>query len=65
MTQFTEQNTEGFTAEELSTLNAAYDALIGELDRRGMEPSNLCDILNNLWFTGMTSEELVAAYRAR
>ena len=54
---FTKQNTSGFTAQELDTLNAALSALIGA----GFNEENAQDMVNNAYFEGATAEEIFTA----
>lgn len=61
MAYFTENNTEGFTAEELATLNAALDRL-AELGIHD-DMDSVSDRINNAWFKGATVEDLVDAVR--
>lgn len=58
MTRWTENNTEGFTAEELEILNDAQERL--ESDNPGIDASNISDLLNNTWVPGITADELVS-----
>jgi hypothetical protein len=60
---FTPDNTEGFTAAELATLNAALAALQREAPEVDMKAWH--DRLNNKWVPGITAEELVQAARVR
>lgn len=57
MARFTERNTEGFSASDLETLNAAID----ELAALGVDDDmdRVSDRLNNIWFEGATVEDLV------
>jgi type I restriction-modification system DNA methylase subunit len=56
MSRWTEDNTEGFSIEELATLNEAQQRL--ESAHPDVDPSNLADRLNNAFFHGVTIEEL-------
>lgn len=59
MTTWTEENTEGFTKEELATLNAAQTAL--EAENPSIDTQNIADRLNNAWMPGITVEALIKA----
>ena len=63
MARFTEQNTEGFTTEELNELNKALDMLAAE--GFADEENHISDFLNNAYVPGMTAAEYVDAYKAR
>jgi hypothetical protein len=63
MTRFTEQNTEGFTSEELAEMNKALDMLADE--GRDDDMNHISDFINNAYVPGMTAVEYVAAYKAR
>lgn len=63
MTKWTTQNTEGFTADELATMNAAQAAL--EVANPGIDVGNIADLLNNEFLPGITDDALVAAVQAR
>jgi hypothetical protein len=54
---FTSENTEGFTAQELETLNSALAVLIAR--HPDADEANLSDALNNVWVPGLTAQELV------
>lgn len=60
MARFTEDNTEGFTAEELVTLNEAQDRI--EAANFGVDPINISDALSNAWTPGITVDDLVSAF---
>ena len=60
---WTAQNTEGFTAADLDTLNAAQDALQDAAP--GIDPANVADLINNAWRPGITAADLIAAARQR
>jgi len=59
MTQFRDDNTDGFTSAELALLNRVFDRLQNWFP--GTDESNIADAINNSWQTGMTEDEL---YRA-
>lgn len=61
MAYFTENNAEGFTPEDLATLNAALDRLaeLGIHDDMG----RVSDRVNNAWFEGASVEYIVNAVR--
>jgi len=61
MVRFTENNTEGFTAQDIDTLNAALNRLV-ELGLSD-DMNYLSDRLNNAWFEGATVDDLVATVR--
>lgn len=52
---FTMDNTEGFTASELATLNAALKIRMD----RGEDEKSASDIINNRWVKGATVEDLI------
>ena len=54
---FTADNTEGFTANELTMLNNALHIRIG----RGEEEKGAADAINNAWFDGATVDDLANA----
>jgi hypothetical protein len=60
---FTTDNTTGFTAAELATLNAALATLQREAPE--VDVKTWHDRLNNKWVPGITAEELVQAARVR
>lgn len=55
MHMFTMDNTEGFTAAELATLNAALKIRMD----RGEDEKSARDIINNRWVEGATVEDLI------
>ena len=57
MTHWTEENTEGFTADEIETLNVAQARI--EAANPGIDPTNIADRLNNVWTPGATVETLI------
>ena len=59
MSRWTEENTEGFTAQELATMNEAQARL--EAAHPEVDPGNLADRLNNAFTPGATVDQLVAA----
>ena len=61
MTKWTEDNTEGFTTEELEAMNAAQAAL--EAEYPDAEPQTIADRLNNAFIPGASVSDLVAAAR--
>ena len=63
MARWTEENTEGFTAAELSDMNEAQAAL--EEMMPGVDESNIADLLNNAFRPGMSVEDLIAAVSKR
>lgn len=56
---FAADNTEGFTAAELATLNGALEILMKTVP--GAEESSLSDMLNNAWYPGADTDDLVMA----
>lgn len=62
MARFTQDNTNGFTDADISILNAALDRIkhCGISD----DMNRISDKLNNLWFEGVTIEQLVTMYLA-
>lgn len=63
MARFTENNTEGFSAADLSTLNSALDILIE--DGIDDDMNRVSDALNNAWFEDASADELVAIVKNR
>lgn len=57
---WTLDNTEGFSQEELNELNAALEMLMQD---DFAEPSNLNDMLTDVWRDGMTADDLYTAVR--
>jgi hypothetical protein len=60
MARWTEENTEGFTSDDLVELNAAQEML--EADGFA-EPENIADLLNNVWVDGANAASLYTAVR--
>lgn len=63
MSAWNEQNTEGFSPAELAILSNAQNRLASDFP--GIDESNLNDLLNNEWHTGITENELVDAVAKR
>lgn len=63
MAHFTTSNTEGYTAEELAVINAAFETLEDEGIDNDM--GRVDDAINNAWFEGASSAEIVDAVKAR
>ena len=63
MIRYTEDNTEGFSAADLATLNAAHDLIAAAAP--GMDEQSIDDALTNSWIEGMTVDRLVAAALGR
>jgi hypothetical protein len=65
MMTFTAENTQGFSAAELVTINAALDELLADVpeDQRAEREKSVSDRLNNEWYEGITVVELVEAAR--
>lgn len=59
MTAWNEQNTEGFSQDELAMLSNAQERLTRNFP--GIDESNLRDLLNNEWYAGITEQQLVDA----
>lgn len=59
MIQFRDDNTEGFTSEELSLLNRVLTRLQNWFP--DADKSNIADAINNSWQTGMSEDELYAS----
>lgn len=55
---FTTDNTTGFSADELDTLNTALEELKAQYP--AVDEKNLHDLLNDHWIDGATAAELVA-----
>ena len=58
MARFSENNTEGFSAEQIATLNAAFDAITGEHGITDDE-NRVSGAINNAWYDGATAHGLV------
>jgi hypothetical protein len=65
---FTDDNTDGYTDDELVTLNAAHDILMARNATPDLADDNdvlvqieksLCDKLTNVWIKGATADMLV------
>lgn len=63
MNTWNEQNTEGFSPDELATLSNAHRRLTREFP--DIDESNLNDLLNNEWYSGIAENELVDAVTKR
>lgn len=63
MSAWNEQNTEGFSADELEMLSNAQRRLASEFP--GIDESNLSDLLNNAWYPGIAENEIVDAVSKR
>lgn len=63
MIRYTEDNTEGFSATELATLNAAHDRVAAALP--GMDEKSIADALTNSFIDGITIDDLIAVATAR
>lgn len=63
MSAWNEQNTDGFSPAELEMLTNAQNRLA--LDFPGIDETNLCDLLNNSWYSGITENEIVDAVSKR
>lgn len=63
MIRYTEDNTEGFSAAELATLNAAHDLIAAA--EPGMDEKSIDDAITNAFIDGMTVDRLVAAAMGR
>ena len=63
MIRYTEDNTEGFSAAELATLNAAHDLIAAA--EPGMDEKSISDAITNSWIEGMAVDHLVAAALGR
>jgi hypothetical protein len=61
MTRFTEDNTEGFTQQELSEMNRALDILAAE--GHADDENHISDFINNA-YPQNDAEAYVAAYKA-
>lgn len=61
MTMWTHENTEGFTDQELATMNEAQSRL--EAAHPEVDPGNLADRLNSAFVPGITADQLVEAAR--
>ena len=60
---WTEQNTEGFSADDLDMLNSIQAEL--EEEFRGIDPGNISAILNNAWVDGIAHDDLLETARRR
>ena len=63
MVRWTERNTEGFTADELATLNDTHERL--DAAHPDVDEMTIDDMINNAWIPGATVSDLVAAVTAR
>lgn len=63
MTRFTTDNTEGFTVDGLTILNAAFDRIA--IVAPDMDEKSIDDAITNSWIEGMTVDSLVAAALGR
>jgi hypothetical protein len=63
MIRYTEDNTEGFSAADLATLNAAHDLIAAA--EPGMDEKSIDDAITNSWIEGMAVDHLVAAALGR
>lgn len=59
MSAWNEENTEGFSTAELEMLSNAHNRLARNFP--GLDRSNLNDLLNNSWYSGITENEIVDA----
>lgn len=62
---FKDANTEGFTAEELATLNQAREELLASGILEIVPDDHLDDLINNAWQRNCDAEELVGRVRRR
>lgn len=63
MGRYTEENTEGFSAAELATLNAAHERVAAAIP--DMDAKSIADALTNSFVDGITLDDLIAAAMAR
>ena len=63
MARFNQNNTEGFTNEELNEMNKALDMLASE--GLANDENHVSDFISNQYVPGMTAAEYVEAYKAR
>jgi hypothetical protein len=65
MAMFTHENTIGFSDDELDVMNAALDELLADAKDEALPEleKHYHDRLSNLWYEGLTVDELVAAAR--
>lgn len=59
---WTEDNTEGFTAVELSIINTVLERVFADTD---IDESNINDAINNAWVGQSDASELEADVRKR
>lgn len=60
---WTEQNTEGFSQEQLDTINIVIERI--RADNDGLEESSLNDAISNEWRKGISEDELYEAVSKR
>lgn len=60
---WTTENTEGFSRQDLDTINAVLDRIAA--DAAEIDPANINDAINNAWIDGIGEAELEAATRRR
>lgn len=60
---WTQDNTEGFTDAQLSTINAVLKRVFADADE--IDTSNINDAINNAWYDGISEADLEAATRER
>lgn len=58
---WTNQNTEGFSADELAMINRVLDRIAADAD--GIDQGNRDDAINNAWRGGISEAELEAETR--
>lgn len=63
MSHWNDQNTEGFTSDELDVINEAIDVIVEQAP--GVDMSNINDLINNAWRPDATSDSLIAAVMGR
>lgn len=56
MKQFREDNTEGFSTEELDIMNAVFSRLQNWFP--GIDQKNIADAINNNWEVGISEDDL-------
>lgn len=60
---FAQMNTEGFSDNELDTLNNALATL--QNSHPGVDESNIADLLHNNFYEGIAEDELIAVVENR
>jgi len=70
MSQFTQDNTDGFTNEQLTVLNKVYAKLMSDADESDTDGyaqwgKSVSDAINNAWIDGMDARDLERSARRK